>query len=245
MNDWLNGCRRFLAALVWLALIPCSDALAVKITSTVFGDIAGIAPFTVDVEPSNGKRIGGPPEPTLIHGDILVNFANDLGATSSVVGDGKNEESWFVWDFSGDANFASFNASTDPLTSAWVTLDLKPTDQFYTTSDSLSIPGLSGSHSNPSSPLPGALPDSVTIEFELIGTYSAGDILSKYLGGGAFGPNDELSNVPGALPGKYFDDSSVRSATMTLTRGAAVAEPATMFLVGLGAFGLLRTRRST
>ena len=217
------------------------SAQAVMIASTVNGDVNNISPVMVTVDPVTGQRTGGGPEPTTMHGDIVMSFANDLNSTTSIVGDGENDRSNWIWDFNGDPNFLMFNNSTDPLSSARVRLDLKPTMQFYE-GDGFFLAGQIGSVSLGSGPLPSVLPDSVIVEFDLMDMFPGDDILNRYFGSKMFGPDDQLSSGPGQLPAQYFDDAIIRSATITLTRALAVPEPAALMLIG-GALFVWPARR--
>ena len=236
------------------------SAASVTITASVTGDPASISStFEQDVNPATGNIIDGAGNPIplnalpfLNYGDFTVNGGNDLGATTTTIGDGINDETWWVFDFTGDANLAAFSASSDPLVSAILRISLIPGEA--PADGAVFVPGLNGAYSLPLTSAVG-VEESHVIDLvqpsavPLGQAHAAADILSLTLSNSTTGPSNVIVAGAGQLPFKYIDDALVTSATLELTRGstAVVPLPASMpLLLGAlaGAFAVSRRRRN-
>lgn len=224
--------------------------MPVTISASVSGDINDIITFTETVNPITGQIIdgGGTPIPLdarsfLTYGDFFVNGGNDLGASSTTVGDGINDQTWWVFDFTSDANFSSFVNSTTPFVSGLLTLTLIPRESTATGVEGVFVPGLNGVYDVD---LTGATIDGTVdaliqlVQPGLVPGVNAHDedgILAKFVNGGTTGPSNALSFGVGGLPFKFFDDAHVLAANLELTRDGDVVsapEPTTTALLAIG-----------
>ena len=244
------------AAAALLALFSgVARAAPISVSAGVAGDLVDIVPFTQAVDPATGRIVDalGDPVPLsslphLAYGDFLVSGGNDLGATFTTVGDGINDETWWVFDFTADANLAAFAASGEPLTSALLTLTVVPREGTPPRDERAFVPGLNGAYDVP---LPGAQDDPDTVQVQLVRpelvalgqAHPAASILAQLDGSGSTGPGNALVHGAGQLPFKFFDDAQVLSASLVLTRGTAVPAPATLALCALG-FGVVALRKA-
>ena len=241
--------RWALAAVAALGMSQAAEAAMVSVDASVIGNPADITQtFSQNVNPDTGQIVDGDGVPLplsempfLTYGQFVVNGGNDLGSTTTTVGDGFNDEIWWVFDFSEDPDAAAFEASSDPLTSAVLTLMLLPQREPSFT-DRTFVPGLNGGYPVP---VTGPIDEPFEVTLQLVqpdqvasgNAHPADDILDKYFGSGSFGPQNFLSFEDRQLPFKYIDDGFVLSATLELTRSSIddVPAPATLALAGLGA----------
>lgn len=232
----MTGLRPLLLALAATLAQPVA-ATALSISDTVTGNRADIRPFTVNVDPVTGNQVPPVPNPNYLnYGAFYVRFSNDLGATTSVVGDGVNEDTSWVFDFTDDPGYAAFAAASDPLSAARVVLDLwNPGDSAFVTD----VFGVRGFNNLDIGQLTGtALGNGVyRYELDLLALQRA-DFWSTLTGTGTLGPDGILTAGPGMLGGQYYDDATVLSATLTLTRGQAIPSPGPLALIAVGVLGV-------
>ena len=234
-----------------LANTGAAVASTVSIAASVSGDPSLITgTFTQEVNPATGQIVDNSGAviplvalPFLTYGPFTVNGGNDLGATFTTIGDGINDEVWWVFDFINDANIAAFRASTDPLVSAKLTISLIPGE---TNADgAVFVPGLNGTYPLPLTGIAGV---EETHMIDLIQpdqvprgqAHRAEDILNRLNDDGSTGPSRSVSHFAGQLPFKYIDDALVTSATLTLTKAPEMPPiplPAGMWLI-LSALGI-------
>lgn len=153
------------------------------------------------------------------------------GPGAPIVGDGIDEYTTWVFDFTADPGFGAFSASAMPLTSALLKLTLTPRSGLITT-DFIRIEGLS----NITDPIQSlsVLPLGVTttVEIELLDHYSSADILNIF--------------SPGGILPMYYHDDAILSYAELILQTQTVPEPASLILVGVGLLGiavLIRKKR--
>lgn len=251
-----------LVAAASLFVSAAAEAAPITITAIAQGfPPTSAGTFQQDVNPATGQIIdaGNNPIPLsalpfLTYGSFTVNGGNDLGSTTTIIGDGINDETWWVFNFIGNPDLTAFIFSTDPLISAALSITLIPR-QPPPFNDGVFVPGLNGSYDLAIAGAPNT-PQTLMIDLVQPGLVASGkahpasDILNVLIGSGTTGPSDSIMHGSGQLPFKYIDDSHVVAASLTLTRDvrAAVPEPATLALFSLGLAGIgfaARRKRNT
>ena len=111
---------------------------------------------------------------SVINGDFTITEDDDE-PTGSIVGDGKNESTFWLFDFTKDPGYATFDTST-PLASALLTLTLTPEDALVST-DSVHLGGLPGIATPAIQDLPVGVTSTITIQ--LLDYYSSAQILGR------------------------------------------------------------------
>ena len=114
--------RWALAAVAALGMSQAAEAAMVSVDASVIGNPADITQtFSQNVNPDTGQIVDGDGVPLplsempfLTYGQFVVNGGNDLGSTTTTVGDGFNDEIWWVFDFSEDPDAAALEASRRP-----------------------------------------------------------------------------------------------------------------------------------
>ncbi|NEQ39244.1 MAG: PEP-CTERM sorting domain-containing protein [Okeania sp. SIO3I5] len=209
----------FLAILTTLTLWVPNKALAISIKATATGS-------------SNPTPIVGG---DLQNGDFLI-LQNPV-IPSLPTGDGADEVTEWLFDFSSDSNLALFSVST-PLDSAVLTLTLSSVN-FGVTTDVTGIPGVKGINI-PDIPGIPAQGTTGTISIELLDFgFTSADIINSF---------DPVTNI---IPWFYQDDALISYAELELTVEQEIEstpEPTTTVgMLGLAAialFGYKRQRRS-
>lgn len=205
-----------LAALVSIAagsLIP-NTAIAATFGSTAIGSDT-ISPVT------------DPAKQFLSNGDFLIQRMNP---GKGDLGDGKNEKTWWEFDFS-----EQFTSITDTLSSAFLSVTLTPA--FGSNNDGLRIRGNKYGFDFISKPFANLTSGQTqTVDINLFDYYSPSQILSYF--------NDK----GGMFKMEYQDDAAVSRAQLTLgvgTPSQSVPEPASFLglLVVGGAIGALKRRQ--
>lgn len=249
--------RWALAAAAALGMSQAAEAAMVSVDASVIGNPADIVnTITLDVNPDTGQAVDGDGVPIplsempfVTYGSFVMSAGNDLSATETVIGDGRNDQVRWVFDFSGDPDVGAFEASADPLISGVLTLTLLPQKE-PPYSERTFIPGIGGSYAVE---VTGAIdePLEVTIQLvqpEMVATgdaHPAHRILEEYFDSGSFGPQSVLSFGDRQLPFQYIANAFVLEATLELTRGSIddVPAPATLALFGVALAGLGAARR--
>lgn len=196
------------------SLIP-HTALAATLTSTAIGK--------TDITP-----ITNPATPFLKNGDFLIQRMNPGKGN---LGDGKNEKTWWNFDFS-----PTLTSITDTLSSAFLSLTLTP--EFKSNNDGVRIRGNKYGFDFITEPFANLTSgQSQTVEINLFDYYSPSQILSYF--------NDK----GGRFKMEYSDDSLVSRAELTLGIGTStqsVPEPTTILglLAISGAFSALKRRQN-
>jgi hypothetical protein len=181
----------------------------------VFGFLSDSA-FALTISAS----ASGSPDPgiaqypeTITNGDFLIK-----GSTKHPkIGDGSDETTLWTFDFTSDPFFDSF-MTDELLTSAFLTITLTPYNNLITT-DLLRVEGL-GNITAVIQELP--VGETATLEIELLEYYTSDQILGKFA-------NEDY----GFIPMFYTDDAILTYAQLDLSN-AAVPEPSTLILLGLG-----------
>lgn len=193
---------------------------AMAVAGTISGSVTGSdTPGTADF-PS-----------TVANGGFTIS-----ASAPSVVGDGIDDETNWVIDFTGHPNFGTFNTAV-PLTVATLNMMLRPVNTGTggpqgITDDRVGIPPASLYISTPAiNDLPVGVLSPVSIN--LLSFFTSAQIL------------DVLTNNGGTMPMVYGDDAVVSYAEVTLSN-EVVPEPSTWLLLsaGVGAMVALRRRRA-
>lgn len=197
------------------SLIP-NPVLAATLTSTAIGN--------TDI-----PSISDPNQQFLNNGNFLIQ-RNNPGVGD--LGDGKNEKTWWDFDFSD-----TLTSITDTLSSAFLSLTLTP--EFGSDNDGVRIRGNQYGFDFISEPFANLQSGQTeTVEINLFDHYSPSDLISYF--------NDKS----GRFKLEYLDDALVSRAELTLGVGnisQSVPEPASilgLMAVG-GALGALKRRQKT
>lgn len=185
----------------------------------------------------SGSVTGSDTPPTNPFPNTVANGGFTISATApSLVGDGIDDQTDWVIDFTGHPNFGSFNTAV-PLTVATLNMTLRPVNTGTggpqgITDDRVGIPPASLYISTPAI---NGLPVGVLspISIDLLSFFTSAQIL------------DVLTNNAGTIPMVYGDDAVVSYAEVTLSN-EVVPEPSTWVLLcaGVGAMAALRRRRA-
>lgn len=158
-----------------------------------------------------------------MNGDFTILRFGDNG---SVIGDGIDEHSFWIYDFGANSNFASLDL-TMPLTSALLTLTLTPgASPIGDRAGVLFLPEFA-------SPLFDSIPIGVTttIQIELLNIYSSQALLDRIaLADSVVDPRIPVAG-PGQITVGYANDATVSFAELTLI-GESVPEPVGVQLWG-------------
>ena len=174
--------------------------------SVIYAEVSGSsAPATI-TEPTDGD--------SLHNGDFVI--TRHIGsATPSLLGDGVNEDTAWVFDFGPSASMLT----GETLSSAMLTLALQTTGGVG--SDTIEIVGLGARAASEIRSLPAGFNGSIT--FDLLPYYSSASILA------------ELTNPIASQIGMIYEDDAIISyARLTL---ASVPVPATLPLICAGMVG--------
>ena len=149
-----------------------------------------------------------------------------IGNDGSLIGDGIDEHTFWIHDFSADPDLAAFESATELLRA---TLRLTLTPPVSPVSDRAAIFGLAEFQATQIDTLQVGVTQ--TIEIDLLEIYGASLILSQLFGSSpSFDPRIPASG-PGQLTVGYANDAIVSFAELTLV---TVPEPGTALLVLLG-----------
>ena len=147
--------------------------------------------------------------PRLPNGDFIITpFSNN-----PILGDGRNENTDWVLDFSGDSNLGLF-PKNGTLTSAILTLSVRPGHNQVSTDD-LFISSL------PEIPLVGIpgfprnfpVGETNTLTINLLNYYTSDQILGAFNGSGSTGV---VNYGPNQIAFRYYDDAIISRANLTL-----------------------------
>lgn len=195
------------------SLIP-NTALAATFTSTAIGS-------------TNINAVNDPAIQFLQNGNFLIQRMNP---GQGDLGDGKNEKTWWEFDFS-----SQFSSITDTLSSAFLSVTLNPA--FGSNNDGIRIRGNKYGFNFISKPFANLTSGQAqTVDINLFDYYSPSQILSYF--------NDK----GGRFKMEYQDDALVSRAQLTLgvgTPSQSVPEPASLFglLAVGGGLGALKRRQ--
>ena len=205
---------------------------------SLFPVIASATSITASVtNPGTGTGQLADINDTFVHGPFTISYAGDpnsFGSTEDVTaGDGLDES----WDWSFDYRDAYdplvFNAAT-VLSKAELTLKLVGNSQQVQAggSENARILWLSTF-----SVLFPAVDQEITATFDLLDYYTSAQVMERFVSTDYDGT--------GTIRMRFLDDAVVNYAELSLTT-AAVPEPATLLLVGLGLAGLgfMRQRKA-
>ena len=227
MTQWVSDTKFLASQFYWVVL---NESVADAGADDPLTDFywSGANGFFIDFVSPNQylANAGGNSNPDPLPGGLTNGDFQVLSLTSpsDPAGDGANDETTWVLDFTDDPNFTRFAAGM-PLASAILTLRLTAGDAGIA-DDLIQIDGL-----DPiiSAAIQGLAPGTTkTIQLELLDFYSSERILA-ILGGGVFGE----------IPLTYTDDAIISFARLDMI---AVPEPATMTMLAAGV--LLAARRS-
>lgn len=197
----------FFAILTTLTFWVPKEALAISIKATATG-----SPNPTPVAEGN-----------LQNGDFLILRPTHPNFINEPVGDGRNESTSWLFDFSSDSNLALFPTSR-PLDSALLTLTLSP-GEYYVITDTT---GYTGGTLIDISSIPGipAVGTTGTVSIDLLDFgFTSADIINSF---------DFVTNT---IPWYYQDDSVISSAELELT-AESVPEPTNILgLLVTGAIG--------
>jgi hypothetical protein len=192
-----------------------NTALAATLTSTAIGS-------------SNITSVGNPAQQLLKNGDFLIQRMNPgIGN----LGDGKNEKTWWEFDFS-----STLTSITDTLNSAFLSLTLTP--EFGSNNDGVRIRGNQYGLDFISEPFANLQPGQTqTVEINLFDYYSPTQLLSYF--------NDKS----GRFKMEYRDDALISGAQLSLGIGSSQSIPEPTSVLSLlavgGTLGTLKRRQKT
>ena len=209
--------------------LPIVAVISIAASSLIPNPVLAATLTSIAIGNTDIPSVSDPNQPLLNNGDFLIQRMNPgIGN----LGDGRNEKTWWDFDFSD-----TLTSITDTLSSAFLSLTLTP--EFGSNNDGVRVRGDLYGFDFISEPFANLTSGQTqTVEINLFDYYSPTQLISY------------LNDKSGQFKMEYRDDALVSRAELTLGIGAVsqpVPEPASilgLMAVG-GVFGTLKRRQKT